>query len=195
MLQIENAILGLDIFEKKFVCDLTICKGACCIHGDSGAPLDMNEANILANYFPIIKTFMRPKGVKAVELQGAHVIDSDGDTVTPLIEGKECAYVIFDNNIAKCAIEKAFEANKIDFRKPISCNLYPIRVTQYNDFEALNYHEWEICKPAIKLGEKTQTPLYVYLAQPLIRKFGKEWYEQLKIASKEVGKFTKNTSL
>lgn len=192
MLKIDDVVLGFDILEKKFVCDVRKCKGACCIFGDSGAPLEPNEADILKNDFPIIKNFMRSEGIKAIENQGAHIIDSDGDMVTPLVDGKECAYVIFEKNIAKCAIEKAFEAKRINFQKPISCNLYPIRVTRYKDFDALNYHEWKICKPAIKLGEKMQTPLYLYLTQPLIRKYGEAWYDQLKIASEEVVKFMNN---
>lgn len=192
MLQIDDVVLGLDILEKKFVCDVSNCKGACCILGDSGAPLEPNEAEILNREFSIIKSYMRSEGIKAIEDQGTHVIDSDGDLVTPLIDGKECAYVVFEKNIAKCAIEKAFEAKSINFQKPISCNLYPIRVKRYKDFDALNYHQWDICNPAIKLGEKLKTPLYIFLAQPLIRKFGVAWYEKLKIASEEVVKFMNN---
>ncbi len=192
MLQIDDVVLGLDILEKKFVCDVSKCKGACCIFGDSGAPLELNEVEILKRDFSIIKSYMRSEGIKAIEDQGTHVIDSDGDLVTPLIDGKECAYVVFEKNIAKCAIEKAYEAKSINFQKPISCNLYPIRVKRYKDFDALNYHQWDICNPAIKLGEKLKTPLYIFLAQPLIRKYGEAWYEQLKIASEELVKFMKN---
>ena len=189
MLQINSVVLSLDILEKKFVCDLKKCKGACCVFGDSGAPLEQDEAEILSRNFQAVKSFMRPEGVKAIEEQGTHVIDSDGDTVTPLIDGKECAYVVFENKIAKCAIEIAYEAKKTDFQKPISCNLYPIRITRYKDFDALNYHEWDICNPACKLGDKMQIPLYTFLAQPLTRKYGEAWYEQLKIASEELKKF------
>ena len=189
MLQIDDVVLGLDILEKKFVCDLKKCKGACCVFGDSGAPLEIDEAEILKRNFSSIKPFMRQEGIKAVENQGTHLIDTDGDLVTPLIEGKECAFVVFEKNIAKCSIEKAYEANAIAFQKPISCNLYPIRITRYKDFDALNYHEWEICNHALTLGSKMNTPLYVFLAQPLTRKYGEAWYEQLKIASEEVVKF------
>ena len=186
MLQIDKAILSLDILDKKFACDLKKCKGACCVFGDSGAPLEENEVELLEELFLKIKPFLREEGIAAIEKQGTSVVDSDGDKVTPLINNEECAYVVFEKGIAKCAIEKAFFSNEIAFRKPISCHLYPIRVTKYSEFEALNYHKWKICKPAIALGEKEDTPLYIYLKEPLTRKFGKEWYEQLRIAANEV---------
>lgn len=186
MLQIGNTIISFDIVEKKFVCDLKKCKGACCVHGDSGAPLEKEEIRILEDLFPQIRTFMRKEGIEAVEKQGTSVIDSDGDNVTPLVNDRECAYVVFEGGIAKCSIEKAYENNVIKFKKPISCHLYPIRITKYTQFEALNYHQWKICKHAISLGEKEDTPLYIYLKEPLSRKYGKEWYEELTFATKEI---------
>ncbi|MDP4208740.1 MAG: DUF3109 family protein [Bacteroidota bacterium] len=189
MLQIDNTILSFDIFEKKFVCDLDKCKGACCVHGDSGAPLDDEEVDALDRIFPEVKLFMRIEGVEAVEVQGTSVIDSDGDKVTPLVNGEECVYVVFENGVTKCAIEKAFEAGVITFQKPVSCHLYPIRITKYADFEALNYHEWDICSPALTCGKKTNVPLYVFLREPLVRKYGEAWYEKVKLASKEVAHF------
>lgn len=186
MLQIDNAVISFDILQKKFACDLKKCKGACCIHGDSGAPLEDEEAALLKIIFPVVKPFMRPEGINAVNEQGAYVIDSDNDKVTPLVNGDECAFVIFENGIAKCAIEKAYEAKVIDFKKPVSCHLYPIRITKYSTFEALNYHKWDICKHAVTNGKKENTPIYIYLQEPLTRKYGKEWYEQLKIASTDL---------
>jgi hypothetical protein len=188
MLQIDKTILSLDILDKRFACDLKKCKGACCIHGDSGAPLEENEVGLLEQLFFKIKPYLRKVGVTAIEKQGTSVIDSDGDKVTPLVNNKECAYVVFEAGIAKCAIEKAFLDNEITFRKPISCHLYPIRITKYFDFEALNYHKWEICKAAITQGEKDNIPLYIYLSESLTRKFGKEWYQQLRIAANEFNK-------
>jgi hypothetical protein len=184
MLQIDNTILSLDIIEKKFLCDLNKCKGACCVLGDSGAPLKQDEAELLSVIFPTLKPYLRKEGVAAIEKQGSYIIDSDGDMVTPLIDNKECAYAIFENGIAKCGIEKAFLDNRVDFRKPISCHLYPIRVTKYSSFEALNYHQWEICKPARTAGSKNNLPVYVFLEQPLVREYGKDWYTQLEIAAK-----------
>jgi hypothetical protein len=186
MLQIDKAILSFDILQKKFVCDLKKCKGACCIYGDSGAPLEDDEAELLREIYPLVRPFMREDGVKAVETQGVFIIDSDNDKVTPLINGKECAFVIFEDGIAKCAIEKAYESKAVEFKKPISCHLYPVRVTKYSDFDALNYHQWEVCKHAVVNGNKNDVPLYIYLQDSLTRKYGEEWYKQLKIASVEV---------
>jgi len=189
MLQIDGAILSFDILEKRFACDLKKCKGACCVLGDSGAPLEESEVNSLNELYPKIKPYMREEGIAAVEAQGTFVIDSDGDKVTPLVDNKECAFVIFENKIAKCAIEKAYFDGAITFRKPISCHLYPIRVTKYSDFEALNYHRWEVCKDAGVAGQKENIPLYIYLKDSLTRKFGEDWYKQLVIAAKEVFKY------
>jgi hypothetical protein len=192
MLQIDNAVLSFDILEKKFVCDLKKCHGVCCVHGDSGAPLEESEIKVLDDIYPRVRPFMRKEGIEAVEEQGSSVIDSDGDKVTPLVMGKECAYVVFEGGVAKCSIEKAYESKVISFQKPISCHLYPIRVTKYSSFEALNFHEWSICKPALLCGEKKGIPLYIYLKTPLIRKFGEKWYEKLVIAVGEAIKYINN---
>lgn len=186
MLQIDNTILSLDIIEKKFLCDLDKCKGACCVLGDSGAPLKKDEAQLLQVIFPSLKPYLRSEGIEAIEKQGAYVIDSDGDMVTPLVNNKECAYAIFEKGIAKCGIEKAFLDNRIDFQKPVSCHLYPIRVTKYSSFEALNYHQWEICQPARKLGAKKDLAVYSFLKQPLVREYGEDWYKQLELAAKTI---------
>ena len=191
MLQIDDSIISFEVLQKKFTCDLKKCKGACCVHGDSGAPLEDKETEILKDIYPLIKPFMRKEGIEAVEKQGTHVIDSDGDKVTPLVNNKECSYVIFENGIAFCAIERAFHAKKIDFQKPISCHLYPIRITKYKDFEAVNFHHWDICKPAMAAGEKSDTPLYIFLQEPLTRKYGAEWFEKLKIADAHLSKTKK----
>ena len=194
MLKIDNSVSSAEIFKKKFSCDIKKCKGACCVHGDSGAPLEENEIEILKEGFPFVRPFMRQEAIEAIEMQGTSIVDSDGEQVTPLINNKECAYVVFQEGIAKCAIEIAYDAKTISFQKPISCHLYPIRVTKYKDFEALNYHEWEICKPALELGKKKNIPLYIYLREPLIRKYGGQWFEQLKAASGEVLKLIKDKS-
>ena len=192
MLQIDNAILSFDILETKFACDIKKCKGACCILGDSGAPLENCEVDLLESLHAQIRPFMRKEGIEAVELHGTSVIDSDGDKVTPLVNNKECAYVIFEEGIAKCAIERAYESKVISFRKPISCHLYPIRITKYSSFEALNYHKWDICKPALKNGIKMDIPLYIYLEESLTRKFGNDWYQQLQLNAAEIVKSNYN---
>lgn len=188
MLQIDKAILSMDILDRRFACDLKKCKGACCVLGDSGAPLEEDEVKILDEIYPTLKPFLRDEGIAAIEKLGTSVVDSDGDNVTPLVDNKECAYVVFEKGIAKCAIEKAYFENKISFRKPVSCHLYPIRITKYAEFDALNYHRWDVCKPAVANGQKEDIPIYIYLKESLTRKFGKEWYEQLCIASKEINK-------
>jgi hypothetical protein len=188
MLQIENTIISLDIFDKKFCCELSKCMGACCVHGDSGAPLEDNEVEVLEKIYPQIKLFLRDESIKTIENEGAWVIDIDNDKVTPLVDNKECAYAIFEDNVAKCAIEKAYNAGITKFQKPISCHLYPIRFNVYSEFIAINYHCWEICKPALNKGISLNTPIYVFLKNALVRKFGTNWYNQLEIAAKGIEK-------
>ena len=184
MIAIGNTLISEDLLEKKFVCDLNACKGECCVAGDSGAPLDKEELEILDKIYPKVKPYMVPKGIKAVEKKGTHVIDSDGDYTTPLVKGKHCAFTYFDDGIAKCSIEKAFYDGKVSFKKPISCHLYPLRITKYKDYEAVNYHKWEVCKPACECGAKLDVPVYKFLREPLIRKFGEDWYNKLELANK-----------
>lgn len=179
MFQVGNTIISRDVLEEYFLCDLKACKGACCVEGDAGAPLEESETKLLDDLFDKIKPYLRPEGIQAIEEQGTSVLDVDGDYVTPLVKGKECAYVVFENGITKCGIEKAYLDGKIDYQKPISCHLYPIRVTKYQNFEAVNYHEWPICKAAKICGSKEKVKMYVFLKDPLIRKYGKEWYDEL----------------
>ena len=183
MLQIENTIVSTDILEKKFCCDLDSCKGICCVLGDSGAPLLPEEAEILEFIFEDIKEFLTAEGITAIEKQGFYIVDDDGDTVTPLVNGKECAYTFFEDGIARCAIEKAHSLMKIDFRKPVSCHLYPIRIKEYNKFNAVNYEKWDKCDPGICYGEKHHVILYHFLKDALIRKYGSDWYAKLEYAA------------
>jgi len=186
MLQIDDKIVSLDILEKHFVCNLEKCKGYCCVHGASGAPYDKGEAEILTREYPNIKPFLSEAGISAIEKEGLAVIDSDGDEVTPLINGKECAFAIFEKGIAKCGIEKAFLAGKTTFRKPVSCHLYPIRVKKYPDFYALNYDQWDLCEPAKKLGDEKKVTILEFVEQALVRKFGEDFHKELRIASNEL---------
>ena len=179
MIQIDDKIISFEIFENKFSCDLNACKGACCVEGDAGAPLNKSEVNILKKLYSKIKPFMRKEGITEVNKQGVYVIDSDGDKTTPLVSNNECAFVYFNKGIAKCAIEKAYDSGKIDFKKPISCHLYPARVKKYRDFDAVNYEEIKLCNSACKLGEKLKTPVYIFLKDAFIRAFGKTWYTKL----------------
>lgn len=187
MIQIDDKLISEDIFAESFVCNLTKCKGACCVDGDTGAPLEKEELAILDDIFPKVKPYLRSEGVKAIEEQGTWVIDDyDGGYVTTLVNGIECAYVIFDEKgTTKCGIEKAYEDGAVDWKKPISCHLYPIRVNEYKTFTALNYHEWNICKDACTLGSELQVRIYQFLKEPLIRKYGPEFYQTLTEAAQE----------
>lgn len=186
MIDVENKIISLDIFEKKFVCDLNACKGACCVQGDAGAPLTMEEATILEDIYEDVKPYMRKEGIAAIEEQGPYYIDWDNEPVTTLVNEKECAFATFDKEgIAKCAIEQAHNDEKTYFKKPISCHLYPIRVQKLsNEREALNYNTWDVCKPACECGAKLDVPVYKFLKEPIIRSWGKPFFIELeKIAS------------
>ncbi len=181
MIAIDNTLVSEDLLDKKFVCDLNACKGECCVAGDSGAPLDEDELPILDKILDQVKPYMLKKGIKAVEKHGPYVVDSDGDYTTTLVSEKaECAFVYFDETkTAKCAIEKAFYEGKIDWKKPISCHLYPVRITKHKSYDAVNYNRWSICKPACECGKKLDVPVYKFLKEPLIRKYGKNWFKQL----------------
>lgn len=186
MIQIDDKLISEDLFSEKFVCDLTKCKGICCVEGDAGAPLDEDETKILEEIYPKIKPYLRPEGIKAIEEQHTHTVDIDGDLVTPLVNNAECAYVIFDENgYTKCGIEKAYEEGVIDYQKPISCHLYPIRIKSYSDFDAINYHEWNVCSDACALGKELNVKVYKFLKKPLIRKYGEEFYTILSEAAEE----------
>ena len=154
MLQIDDKIISFDVIEKKFVCDITKCKGLCCIEGDSGAPLEDNEIDILIEAYPKVKPYLREISLKTIEEKGIYEIDFEGDKVTTLVDNKECVFIIFEGDVAICAIEKAYFDKKIKFRKPISCHLYPIRVAKYKEFDAVNYDKHEICKSALENGKK-----------------------------------------
>ena len=189
LVEIHDKIVSTQIFERKFVCDLNACKGACCIHGDAGAPLTIEEADILEEDLEKIKPYMRPEGIAAVNETGVFYVDQENDTATTLVNGAECAFVYFDEKgITKCAIEAAHKDGKTEFKKPISCHLYPIRLKQFNDFTAVNYDHWDICEPACKCGEELNVPVFRFLKEPLIRAFGEKFYEELIIVDGELAK-------
>lgn len=187
MLVVQNTIVSEDIKYVKFSCNLEKCKGRCCVEGDAGAPLEKEEVKILKKILPKVKPYLTEKGIKEIEKNGVSAIDFSGELCTRLIDDKDCVFLSYDDDIAKCGIEKAFEDGKVDFQKPISCHLYPIRLSNYNEFTALNYHVWDVCKPAIEDGEIINLPLYKMLKTPLIRRFGEKWYEELITQIKEDG--------
>ena len=185
MFQLGKAIISEDILEKDFVCNLSACKGACCIEGEAGAPVTQNEMAILKEIYPKVKPFLRAEGIKAINEQGTYIKTAQGELETPLVNGKECAYVTFtENGTASCGIEDAFNAGEIDFRKPISCHLYPVRIQDYSEFSAVNYHRWPICDDACTLGKELQVPIYKFVKDALIRKYGEDWYAELEKVAK-----------
>lgn len=187
MILIDNTCISDDIADQFFVCNLEKCKGACCVEGDSGAPLEKEELQILADIYPVVEPYLTEEGKSILEKQGLYSVDDDGDYVTPVIDDRECAYAFYDENkVLKCAIEQAYRDGKTDFIKPISCHLYPIRVTKYEQYHALNYDRWVICKDACTLGEALGVPVYKFLKQPLIRAYGQEWYDQLEQEAEEL---------
>lgn len=183
MLLIHDILVSDEVVQSHFVCNLEACKGACCWEGDYGAPLSVDELPILERIFPLIKDFLTPEGIRAIEEQGTAVYEEDHEVwATPLIGGGPCAYMTKDENgIAQCGIEQARQAGVIDFKKPISCHLYPIRVSTSDipGFEALNYDRWHICNPACTLGDKLQVPLYQFVKDAIVRKYGAAFYEEL----------------
>ncbi|MBT8185792.1 MAG: DUF3109 family protein [Eudoraea sp.] len=180
MFQLGKTIVSEEIIENDFVCNLSACKGACCIDGEAGAPLEDKETEILVEIYKKVKPFLREEGISVIEEHGAFVKGEDGEWETPLVNNSECAYVIFsDSGVAKCGLEAAFDKGASRWKKPISCHLYPVRVKEYTALTAVNYHKWQICDPACSLGEELQVPVYKFVREALIRKFGKEWYSEL----------------
>lgn len=187
MIEIGRTILSRNIFEKHFLCDILKCKGACCIEGDSGAPLTDEEADIIERHYSAFENLLPEKHKKEIEKQGFSVIDSDGDQVTPLVDNRQCVYSYYNNKkILKCAIEKAHFDGKTDFRKPISCHLFPIRISEYKRFDAINYEELDICKPGRACGVSKKLLLYKFLKEPLTIKYGEEWYKEVEIAGEHL---------
>lgn len=181
MIEHRGTLISEDLFEQRFVCDLNACKGECCVAGESGAPLEADEEALLKELWPKIRPYIPEKGQRAIDQHGVSEVDHEGDLVTTLVEGRgECAFTVFDEKgIALCGIEKAWKDGAIPFRKPISCHLYPIRITQLKFHEGLNYHRWPICKPACSCGKKLDVPVFRFLKDALTRKYGAEWYAEL----------------
>ncbi|HAD96832.1 MAG TPA: DUF3109 domain-containing protein [Cryomorphaceae bacterium] len=181
MIAIQETLISEDLLEKEFVCNLSACKGACCVEGDAGAPLETAEVRLLEEIYKDVAPYLREEGRQTIEKQGVAIRDPyDGEWVTPLVNGAECAYVIFDEKgVSKCGIEKAWEQGAVNWQKPVSCHLYPIRITRYPSYDAVNYHRWQICSPACDLGKQLEVPVYKFVKDALIRKYGSEWYAEL----------------
>lgn len=186
MLEIQDTLVTLDLAEEYFCCDLDKCLGACCIEGDAGAPVSLEEIGKLEEVFPEVKADMLPRAVDEVEENGVAYPDADGEMVTTLLDGANCAFCTFaKGGVCLCAIDKAYREGRVAWRKPSSCALYPVRIKQYPTFTAVNYHRWSICRDAIANGRKLGIRLYQFLEGPLTERFGQEWYAELKEACEE----------
>lgn len=188
MFQLGKTIVSEDILEKNFVCNLNACHGACCIDGDAGAPLTKEETEILEAIYPKVKPYLRKEGQEIIENRGTWVVGTEQDLETPLIDNKDCAYVIFDGKTALCGIEQAYNEGVIDWKKPVSCHLYPIRIKDFAEFSAVNYDRWDICDDACTLGKELQVPVYQFVKEALIRRFGTNWYMELEKVAQELEK-------
>ena len=189
LVEIGNKIVSTDIFSEQFTCDLNRCKGACCVKGNGGAPLNENEVDKIQNNIEKIKPHMSKSGIETVNMEGVYYLDEEDTPATKLIDKKECCFVYFDEDgIAKCSIETAYKAGDINFNKPESCHLYPIRIKEFNEFTAINYEIWDICSPACSLGKSLKVPVYQFLKEPIIRVFGNSFFEELTKADQELNK-------
>lgn len=183
MIEIDDKIVSLDLLRECFLCDLPRCKGLCCVEGNAGAPLEAEEVELLKAEYEHYKPYLTGEGIAAIEQQGFMVPDEEGDLTTPLVNGAQCAYAYTENGITLCAVERAYREGRCGFRKPISCHLYPIRVVRFsNGTLGLNYHRWEVCRPAVVCGRKAGIPVYKALREPIIRRFGEEFYKALEAA-------------
>lgn len=186
MLQIGETVVALDIVEDMFCCDLAACKGWCCVDGESGAPLEKGEVGELEKVLPLVWDDLSPEARAVIDRQGVAYRDTDGDMVTSIVNGQDCVFTYHDEEgVCRCAVEKAFREGRSSFYKPISCHLYPIRLHKYRDFTAVNYHRWSICQPAVACGNARGVRVYQFLQEPLVRRFGQQWYDELSATAEE----------
>ncbi|MFH0759880.1 MAG: DUF3109 family protein [Bacteroidota bacterium] len=183
MFEIGRTLISLEVLRRRFCCDLQACKGSCCVYGDAGAPLTIEEAGNLDDYIDDLRPYLSEDAILSLLEQGLYVHDIEDELVTPLIRGGECAYTVFENGTSYCAIERAYKAGNVPFNKPVSCHLYPIRIKSYDQFDAVNFDEWDICAPAISEGDRQGLPVYLFAKDALIRKYGQEWFDQLDYAA------------
>jgi hypothetical protein len=189
MIQIQDTIVSLAVFEEEFVCDLSVCKGICCVDGESGAPVEEEEIPLLEAVLPVVWDDLSPSAQEIIRKQGLVYKDKDGEYVTSIVNGEDCIFTTYDDKgYCRCAIEKAYREGKTGFYKPVSCHLYPVRVAAYKGFRAVNCHRWSVCHAARILGRKNGTKVFRFLKEPLIRKFGEEWYRQLETIAEELEK-------
>lgn len=189
MIEIKDTVVTLDLFREQFCCDLGACKGACCIEGDAGAPVKLEEVAQLEEAAEIVWDELSPKAQEVIKTQGVVYTDQDGDIVTSIVDNKDCVFTCYDDKgCCYCAIDKAFREGRCKFQKPISCHLYPIRLSRMGSYTAVNYHRWDVCKAATLLGKKLNLPVYKFLKEPLIKAFGQEWWDECDVVAGELKK-------
>ena len=187
IMQVGDVLLSSDIITECFCCDLDKCKGACCVEGDAGAPVSIDEIGEIEGVLDVVWEDMSAQAQAVVDRQGVAYADRDGDLVTSIVGGKDCVFTCYANDCCFCALEKAFRAGKTSFCKPLSCSLYPIREKTFsNGLVGLNYHRWDVCKAAREKGRKLNIPVYRFLKEPLVRRFGDEWYTGLEKVAKQL---------
>ena len=184
MVEILDTVVTFELFEQMFCCDLAQCKGRCCIEGDAGAPLQDDEEKKIREILPKILEYLPEKSREIIAEKGISYIDCQEEMVTMLVNESECVFAYFENGVARCALERAYNEGVTDFHKPISCYLYPVRLEKFTNFTAVNFHHWHLCKSAEECGKKHKLPAYKFLKKPLLRRFGEEWYAELEDAAK-----------
>lgn len=181
ILQVGDVLLSPDIITEKFCCDLSACHGICCVEGDAGAPVTLDEIGKIEDALDTVWSDLSAQAQAVVDKQGVAYADRDGDLVTSIVNGKDCVFTCYEGDCCLCALERAWRGGKLkDFCKPISCALYPIREKQLgNGLTGLNYNRWDVCRDAVKKGKELDLPVYKFLRGPLIQRFGEEWYKEL----------------
>ena len=187
ILQVGDVLVSPDIITEKFCCDLDACKGICCVEGDAGAPVSMDEIAAIEGVVDAVWGDLSASAQAVIDKQGVAYTDREGDLVTSIVHGKDCVFTFHDKDCCLCVLERSYREGKTSFVKPISCALYPIRVKEFgNNLVGLNYHRWDICKDAVKKGRELDLPIYKFLKGPLVRRFGEEWYAELEAVAEQL---------
>ena len=187
MIQIDDVLVSVDCLSEKFCCDLEACKGICCVEGDAGAPVGLDEVAGIEEALPEVWPMLSASAQAVIDRQGVAYTDEEGDLVTSIVNGKDCVFTCYDEaGHCYCALEKAYREGRTAFFKPLSCHLYPIRLKKIGDGVALNYHRWEVCRMAVEKGRRLNLPVYRFLKEPLARRFGEAWYAELESAVEEL---------
>ena len=189
MLQIGDVIVSFDVLTKEFSCDLSSCHGACCVEGDAGAPVTPDEVAQIEELLPVIWDALDSEARRVIEQAGVSCLDPEGETVTQIVNGKDCVFTCHgEDGSCYCAIEKAYREGRCGFMKPVSCHLYPIRVRKLGGYWGLNYDRWDVCRAAVLKGQREHIPVYKYLEEPLVRRFGRDWFDELELTVSEMKK-------